>query len=63
MTENFQRNKAVIKIFVNTCLCFENYVAFHCNSVYLLLLTSFLDSVSTRSIYCLWCAVLNDTPT
>ena len=53
MTENFQRNKAVIKIFVN--ICFENYVAFHCNSGYILFLTSFLDSVSTSPTYCVWC--------
>ena len=63
MTEDFQRNKAIIKILVNTCICFENYVAFHCNSGYLLLLKSFLDSVSTSSTYFRWCALLNDTPT
>ena len=63
MTETFQRNKALNKVFVNTCICFGNYVAFQCNSVYFFLLTSFLDSVSTGPIYCLWCALLNDTPT
>ena len=62
MTENFQRNKAVIKIFVNTCICFENYVAFHCNTA-ILLLKSFLDSVSRNPIYCQWYAKLNNTPT
>ena len=61
MTENFQRNKAVIKIFVN--IYFENYVAFHCNSGYILFLTSFLDSVSTSPTYCLWCVLHKDTPT